>query len=495
MAKEKLKFLCGFLLVHLVGCTQDDEAPKYERLNTDYVKQTTALPDAKKVTQAERLEPLTFAKIKERGLPNAVYPDVEHYLAEYLFQNPSACYWKVDEERKIVSTVKIPTPTGDEDEINLPKPSGLDDTDAIERIINSNPGKTFVGQGVYKIGGLSIKVPAKIFNMPMVPANNAGVIVQIKSENVRIYHSPIDAQEQASVHTGFRLEPGSHHFHLVKSGFSNAYHRKNQSGAGVFIRGSSNFRIACNAFNNFINETSQPEEFTARANAIWVSGAKKYKSEGGYIVNNVASNFQSNGIGGGKVDAEFFTTQAHTGHGESIRIFANRCVNAGKRFTKWQNGGGKALSNYYHWKDRQGPLGPRTQRAIAAVHFGHSDVSVNNNRIKIEGNGEFTHIFNMTSRDGTRHNNVHFDGNDIEISQSPTEPHYASLIVGRYIKVVNDNKIGLEATNSSAKNNRFYGAGSANFYYWFGPGWDDKGGNVDLSGNVFDVPADIREYK
>jgi len=98
-------------------------------------------------------------------LKNACYIDSDHYVAEFLYQNPNVCFWKVDTSKKTVTEVKVPTPPSNA--IKLPKPSGGDDTSTLEKIINGNKGKSFVGQGTYSVSDLDIHVPVTIFNMKM----------------------------------------------------------------------------------------------------------------------------------------------------------------------------------------------------------------------------------------------------------------------------------------------------------------------------------------
>ena len=500
----------AFFVVLLTGCSgtdgNDDNALGTEGSNTSNSDTSNSgLSDSDDSNNpSERLAPedkvvdelvgaISFDEIKEGGLPNAVYPDTDHIEAEFLFQNSNVCYWEVDEENKTIAALKTPVPTGDE--IELPAPSGGDDTKILQDKINDNPGKSFVGLGVYKVAGLSIEVPATIFNMSMEPAANAEHIVSIQSENVRIYNSPIDAKKMNSVYLGWKVEPGSHGFHLVNSGFTNMHHTKGTNGGGVKIQGARDYHIACNEFSNIISKADEPDMFTARANAIWITGKRgTYQSEGGTIANNESENLQSNGKHDGNVDAEFFTSQSHSGHTNLVKIFANRCVNAGKRLTKWQNGGGKALSNSYYWKDRQGELGERRQRTIAAVHHGHDDVWVDNNRIKIAGEGEFDFLFNLTGGDSQRHKNFHFDGNDIEIMDPVGADHYGQLFRGENTSS-DKNVTGLEPIDSSARNNNIYGSGTVSYYYAFGDGWDDRGGDFDISENTFDVPFEKREFR
>jgi len=152
----------------------------------------------------------TFAEIQAGGLDNACYQDTDHYVAEFLYQNPEVCFWEVDESAQTV-TAK-PTPVVPDNAIRLPAPSGGDDTRALESVINSNAGKTVVGRGVYKVDELDINVKIDIFDMPMVPTSGAEEMVHINASDVRIFNSPIDGKGSNRTNVGFHVQNGSDRF-------------------------------------------------------------------------------------------------------------------------------------------------------------------------------------------------------------------------------------------------------------------------------------------
>ena len=431
----------------------------------------------------------TFAEITAGGLDNACYYDEEHYAAEFLYQNPDACFWDVRDNE--VVEVAVPTPPSDA--VPLPRPSGGDDTRMLESVINANRGGAVVGRGTYRVDDLDINVPIDIFDMPMHPTAGAGTVVSVNSSDVRIFNSPIDARNSSVTHTGFLVNDGSHRFTLVRSGFSNIHHRRNANASGVFIRGASDFHLACNTFENLINDTK--EKTTARANAIWMNGANKKSTSGGVIVNNVARNFQSNGK---LKDAEFWTIQnyTHTDPAKPIRIYANRGLDAGKRLTKHQEDNALVLSNYYEWNEKQGPLGTRLLLSHVEIQFS-DNVAARNNRTKVAAEGRFDYIFFTSKAHGEGpQDNVHYDCNDVELTVplSPTTGAIPKVIVGR-AKIASKTSTGLEATNSSARSNRIHGDGTVRYHYYFGHGWRDDGGRFDTSDNVFEVPALNSKYQ
>jgi hypothetical protein len=429
---------------------------------------------------------LSFEQIRNRGLSNGCYPDNDHYLAEYLFQNPDTCFWKIDASGRTISTVDVPQPP--RNAVSLPRPSGGDDTSALAAVINANRGGAVVGSGTYKVNYLVINVPVDIFNMKMEPAGSAQEMVIARSPDVRIFNSPIDAKNSRVLRFGFHADNGAHRFTLVRSGVSNVYHTNDESMSGLRIRAIDDFHIACNRFVNLINDTKD-KTLTARANSIWMNGGKTGSTSGGYIVNNYAENHQSNGA---RKDSEFFTTQSYakTDPAKPVKIFANRTLNAGKRLTKMQESDGKILSNHNEWRVKEGPLGPRNLIATFAVHFS-DNIFVRNNRIEIAAGSAFDYVFHSNKAGGSkRQDNIHFDCNDIEIKDRlpSTSGSRPKLMVFRASNEARGST-GHEASNSSASNNRVHGNGSVLYHYWFGEGYDDEGGPLDISGNVIDIPA------
>ncbi|MFK7857915.1 MAG: hypothetical protein AB8B64_03815 [Granulosicoccus sp.] len=427
---------------------------------------------------------MTFAQIEAAGLSNACYMDDDHYVAEFMYQNPDVCFWDLDSDNQTVSAVATPTPPSNA--IQLPAPSGGNDTSMLESVINSNQGKSLVGQGTYKVSGLDINVSVDIFNMPMEPVSGAGDIVRINASDVRIFSSPIDAKGSSTVTTGFEVSNGSHRFTLVDSGFSNIYHRNHENAAGVYIRGADDFYVACNTFENIVNDTSRSDK-TARANAIWMNGGHNQTTSGGYIVSNYAREHQSNGK---LKDSEFFTQQSYTSTSiqHPVKIYANRTLDAGKRFTKHQEDNAKVLSNFHEWAVKSGPLGNRALLSHVEVQFS-DNVEARNNRVKIGAGSRYDYVFITQVQYGTDiQDNIHYDCNDIEITDQldPNSNNIPQIITARMSTKPRDST-GFEATNSSANNNFVHGDGSVRYFFSFDHGYDDRGGRFEATGNVFEI--------
>jgi len=434
---------------------------------------------------------VSYASIETNGLSNGTYPTDDYYLAEYLYQNPDVCAWEQDTQNRTIKP--LITPQAPANSINMPLPSGGDDTARLESFFANNAGKSVVGRGTYKVKTLDINRPIDIYNMSMVPASGAYQMVRVNAPDVRIFNSPIDGQNLSSLALGFTVENGAHRFMLVNSGVKNIKHKNNREASAIFIRGANNFQIVCNQFENIFNQTSN-NSIVARANSIWMTGRNEHNLVGGLIANNFANNHQSNGR---QYDSEFFTIQNYRSVSEDnpVRIFANRAVNAGKRFTKNQEGNALILSNYIEWNTKSGPLGSRKLRAAFSVHFG-DNVIVRNNRLNISANGHFDAIFVTDSISaGIVQDNIHFDNNDIELKdrRNPTAGS-GPVMLHATVNRAPLQSVGREATNSSAINNYVHGTGSLREYYFFRNGYNDYGGRFEHR-NVFLVPYDRNEYR
>jgi len=428
----------------------------------------------------------------ERGaLPNASFVDVDHYVAEFLFQNPDVRYWEVDERAQRIRRVEPPTVPSDA--VRLPAPSGGDDTAALERAINSGPGKSFVARsGDYRVSGLDITASqVSIFGLSMVPTSNTGVFVNVRGDGIKFFNAKIDAQKQGSVYQGWLVTGDG--FHLVSSEFSNMHSTANRSGGAVTIkRSAGDYFLSGNTINYVVN-ASGPSA-THRANPFWISGGNdsagnRVPSGGGYIVNNTAQTAQSNGD---LVDADFITFQTHGDYRELVRIFGNRFVDAGKRFLKVQSSGVIALSNQIEWREIQGPIARYKRLHVFSLQFGfQKDFAARNNRIYNNNDRNWTGIFNV-SPVGSNHgwDNIHFDSNYIEINNRQTNPRanydrYIMLFVSLRNASLSASDTSAEATNTTAKDNVIAGSGAPRYNYWFGDGWDLRTGSVDVSGNQF----------
>ena len=401
----------------------------------------------------------TYAQIQADGLSNAAYPDVDHYTAEFLYQNPDVCFWQNDHANQRIRPVA--TPTAPADAVRLPAPSGGDDTSALQAAFRANAGKAVVGQGTYKVKGLEVDVSVDIFGLNLEPATGAGEMVRVSAPDVRFFGAHIDVKSQGSVYLGWRVNAGADRFHLVGSTFKNMHHTGKLGGGGVMVRSVKDYHIACNRFEDIINDPSDPT-VTARANAIWLKGGgENLPSYSGYIVNNTGVNFQS---AGARNDSEFFTIQSHRSAEGTQKIFANRCVNAGKRFTKWQTSGGLVLSNDYHWRDARGPLGLRVQLRVVELLTRSDRVTFRNNRIKLAGAGRYDGVLTIHNMHPHVTRDVHMDSNDVHMIEDAAAAYFGPLISGRNSGGPKE-ATGSEALNSSIKDNVFRGPGRPSYLY------------------------------
>jgi len=450
-----------------------------------------ATPVLSNTSEARAIASLSYQRIASRGLRNACYLDADHYVAEFLYQNPNACFWQVNTRTRQVT--ELPVPVAPRDAIRLPRPTGRNDTARLEAFINARRGKTLVGTGVYRVNDMKIRVPVTIFNMPMKPYGNASLMVSVRAPDVRIYNSPIDARGSRNTNLGFDVRDDSDRFILVNSGFSNSNSSNNRNSAGVLIRSVDDFHIACNRFDNILNVATQPRT-TARANAIWMNGGGYGSSSGGVIANNRASNLQSKGF---LQDAEFFTMQGYRtkSSDKPVRIFANRGVDAGKRLTKHQSSGALVLSNSFNWATKNGPLGDRRMFAVVNVQKAHN-VTARNNRISVGGDSRFDHIFHTNAvSSGFIQRDLHFDCNSIQVRDKLGTGNRASPAIISARAATPSANGRYAAINSTAIRNFVYGAGNVMNYYNFGMGYQKYGGRFNTRGNLFRIPYTSSQHR
>ena len=439
---------------------------------------------------------LSFSEIEALGEPSSCYPTEDHYVAEFLFQNPDICFWDVRTVNGKRSVVGLSNPTPPANAIPLPSPSGGDDAPGIAAIINANPGGSFVGKGVYNIKStIQVKVAADIFDVPSVA--NTSKIWRITSPDVRIFNSPVDGNNSNNLDYAFRAENGADRFTLVKSGLKNVRVTDGGDFAGVILRSNNDPYIACNDYENLIN-ASGPATPVGRANAVWQVDTNH--TSGGYIVNNNSKNLQSNGK---NKDSEFYTKQGFATTGQPIRVFANRGIDSGKRLTKYQSDDAIQLSNSAVWNVKEGNPGVGNRGLLAFVSIiGNTDnISVYNNRFTVQPGtlGQLDRLIEMgpSTSSSKVMSEVHIDCNLFTINsndknsvnQNPSIFYFPTRGGASHKRFV----------NSSVSNNFVQGSGAIEHHWDFSTagfptsGW--PAGNLDLSGNNITIPWTAAEYE
>ena len=440
----------------------------------------------------------TFAQIRAAGRSANGYADAgidyaDAHLAELLYMNPEACNWHVDVANERITILPCEEPTGSI--AYMPAPSGGNDAAMIENFINANSGKNVVGTGgTYQLSStVDVNVPVRIFDIPTRMTGSISTAYKVNSADVEFHNCLIDADNSASFLIGWNVGPTAHRFVLTKSGVKDMYRIGEGPAAGVWIRGGRDFKIACNSFENLLMKTDPANDTQGESSSIvrpvWsqstVSGAQ---SPGGYIVNNYANNIHTNEktSQGDTTDPEFFCVQGYDGTAGRVKILANRCVNAGKRFTKIMHPDVFVASNFFHWKDRDGPFSRRVQTSIVNCQIDATDVRAINNRFKVDAEARYGAWFRASPHfSDHRFENLHFDYNDIELVDTPPESFYANGIEYSN-KADNSPDSRNKLTNCSAIGNYIHGPGGTNHYFYFGPGYDDDASSldIDLSGNT-----------
>jgi len=436
---------------------------------------------------------MTFAEIRTAGRAENCYeeknPDdyVDSHLAEFLWLNPTVSDWTIDESAQEICAVPDPAPSNAA--VMLPPSNGVDDSNMLETVINSNGNGEVVGQGTYLIGStVDVNVPIKIFNIPTKLVGNVAVVWDVNSSNVEFYNSIIDAQNLPSAHDGWRVFSGSDNFILTRSGIENIYHLNGNNAHGVLILGANNFRITCNKFNSLINDGDAMR-------AIRVASSENIPQPRGDVANNESIDIQSRSTG--TVDPEFFVCQGFTGSIKRIRVMANRCINAGKRLTKWQDPDGFVGSNFYHWREQTGVFGNRIQSSVVNCQLDASRITAVNNRIKIESGGRWGAVLQVSAEyNNYTFHDIRFDCNDIELIDSPAANFYALGIAFKN-KDSNSPDSMNKLNNCSTSKNVFRGPGGTNHIFSFNAGYDDDASSldIDISGNTVNTPVVISVFR
>lgn len=446
-------------------------------------------------------ECMTFAEIRASGRAENCYEErnpgdyVDSHLAEFLWLNPTVANWSIDETAKVICAVPDPVPSSSA--VLLPPPSGGDDSNMLENVINSNANGEVVGQGVYKIGStIDINVPIKIFDVPSKLIGNVTAVWDVNVSNIEFYNSIIDAQQLPTARDGWRVSAGADNFVLTRSGIENIYHI-NRSTAynahGVLIQGGNNFRITCNKFNNLINDSD-----AMRAIRLSSMGNNNIAQPRGDVANNESIDLQARPLPGDPtIDPEFFVTQGFTGSNGRVRVMANRCIDAGKRLSKWQHPDGFVGSNYNFWRNPHDVWGYRSQKHIVNCQIDGDRVTAVNNRIKITGAGRWGNLLEVSpERNDRTFRDIHFNCNDIELLDPPGATHYARGIAFKN-KDATSSDTRNQLVNCSARNNVFHGPGGTNHIFAFEAGYDDDASSldIDLSGNTVNTNVVISVFR
>lgn len=445
-------------------------------------------------------ECMTYAQIRTAGRAENCYnrDSPNAHLAEFLYMNPTVSHWTNDPVNEMICAIDTPEPGPSA--LQAPPPSGGNDAPMIEAFINNNSGAEIIGMGTYTFGStIDINVPVKIWDMPSKLNGSIGIVYRVNTANVQMYRSLIDAQKLPSAYRGWSLAPAADNFVLSKSGIENIHHKNNSHVAAIWINGASDYHITCNKFNNLLVDFESTATFGPVARAILSSSNAGLPSPGGYIANNDSENilssddFNSASVAG----VAFFTLQGYEGSEGTVKIIANRCVNAGKRLAKCQHPDVYIASNFWHWKDRQGPIGNRKMIAITNCQLDADRVTTINNRIKIEAEARYDALLQVSpQRNNYTYSNIHFDCNNIELIDTPPETWYA---YGANFS----NKDGTSSdtrnqlANCSFKDNIIRGPGGTNYVFNFGAGYidDATGLDIDLSGNLVIAPILISVFR
>lgn len=443
----------------------------------------------------QNLDCMSFTQIREAGRLLNSYPTgtvdyADAHLAEFLYMDATVSNWDMDAANEEIC--KLPDPEPSVQAFQLPLPTGGNDFSMIQGAISTNAEVRGVAGAVYQLNTkINVASATEVWDVAVRIGAGIGDAYQVTAPNVSFYRSPIDGNNTSGFKVGWRVEASATNFTVSRSGVRNI---RTPTGvaAGVWIRGGHPFKITCNEFIDLLLDA--PASATGNASILAVLNSGGNVLPGGYIANNYSENIHARRRDSGTTDPEFYKQQ---GYGSTIisqrpKIIANRCVNAGKRLTKFQESEGFVASNFYHWRDRQGPLGVRLTTTIVAIQVASDRIRAINNRVKIEAEARYNAIWTVLNNGGDRvFDDLHFDCNDLELIDVPPQNFYAQ---GLYLA---DNGLGGPTiTSSSAVDNVWRGPGGTNHLFrvdgpWGGP---LPPAGLDISGNIENTPVLISDF-
>lgn len=389
----------------------------------------------------------------------------ESYMAEYLYQHPTVSLAEVQSINNVKCVVPLPDPALPANATVLNPPSGGDDTAMLNAALNQ--GGAFDGLNrTYRISRLNHTVAGlQLFNITLNPIAGATELIHVNASNVLHYNVNIDAQDQASVYQAVRVFDVPN-YRFMKGSIRNIWHKFggtagfNRHGGAFRFRNSDNFLVTASTFENIRNDTEYPihptgTENIAICNIFWLIGDQTGPVPHGRMFNNNVKNVQSNGRGEA---SNFMTVQLYNGiaSADNLKIYGNRAEDCGKRFLKFQESGGTALSNSYWWRTYQGDLQEpeRKWQAFVAMQYGSSNIIVENNRVRLS-HGKWDRILVIATTDGPVNDNISIRCNDFLFEK----PHANDSSGGGDVIFIDDStssaNSGREPTNLRIDNNTF----------------------------------------
>jgi len=440
---------------------------------------------------------MTYAQIRAAAI--AKYPNIQHdfkssshdeyhdrHLAAFIELDENLRYWNQNTGAETIS--KQASPTVPSDALDLPAPSGGDDTSALRNFVAANSGREFDGKNrTYRLGNWTMSDACVIHNLKFVPTND--IVFKVNTSNVEMHGAEVLFGSRRTMTRVWELSANADNFHLTGSkcndwAGNNTSSTRDGNFSAVWFRGDcKNYHIVGNEFMNLTQDSVGVK--SDRSNAFLYNGGSQF--DGGMIANNRIENLQSNG----KLDdSEPFTMQNATGPAASnkIKYLANRHVNAGKRMIKVQHDAKNivAFSNYYEWKDRQGDIGARKMLTIIALQQRAGDCTLAHNRFVIGAEARYDSLVTLANTtSGTANDNVVFENNDIVFTVRPPETYYATILLHK-------NPRYRDQVGNVFARNTLRGAGSINYLYEFN---EYNKNTWDIAGNDVQVPILIREFK
>lgn len=416
------------------------------------------LPCISNNTPAPQASCISFSSIEQNSRAEFCLESDVEYLAEFLRQNPTVCYWNVDSVNQCIEALPIPEWQGSVETVTT-------DAEVLDAMQNGVSGTCYDGQG----GTYTLPVSnqfgiqgAMYKNMTLVPSAPASTnFINIAATDISFLNVVADLLD-GPYQSGIQVNRDR--FSFVKSAVKNIRQTGTPTTRGIRINSGDNY-IVGSRFENLISVNG-----AAIRGIHWPD----VDVNGSIIANNYFENIQ-----------ETITAQFDQGDADSMvaqngtfftptLILANRGVNFGKRLVKIQQGNMVVLSNWGHWRDAQSPDGYRKKSSLVAHQIG-SDVTIRNNYLISDYDTQFeqTQGYILSTGFGNvTEDNIHLDCNIYEVN------HSGSVGSDYGIMMLNwTSHTPPYPTNSSMLDNVIIGSGQLDYIYWD----RDTGGSDDFA--------------
>lgn len=426
------------------------------------------------------------------------------YQAEFMLQNPGACFTEVVDQDGGERCVRELSASESPDLIPpdvqpLPASTNGNDTNLLQNFVNNAPvGGKYIGNGNYRHDKITIPQSIEIHMLNSTPfTNNLGSeLFDVRGPDVLFNQCEIDCFSAFGLEWGWWVKSGADRFRLYKSYMHDLCNTQNENSGCIWYNAVDDIEIIGNRFERIWSFA--PGSTGGNAWVVWNTALNGTFGGGKIHANRILDvQGESNDNGGGWFKRQSVPDGNIT---SPVQLFANRCIDVNKRFYKFQSGQALALSNYGEWANETGAvcqhsgqsLGNRSQLALCSVIQDGSGVSNNviyrNNRHYVRTPvDDYDYLLVMGGNFGGTMSDVHMDNNYIYLESDTNNNGKASA--GIFAHTGNSGSLG-QYQNCSANNNCFDGPGTlGHCYHLADMGFSNLppagNGNFDITGNQF----------